>query len=101
MTDLGEAGGCEDAAAADVELAREGDRLPGLGDHRVALERTGASLPREVDGGTRERVADASAAETDPGDEAGHGPDAVVGLVLGASRPGDEGLEQQSWVGGA
>ena len=25
MTDLGEPGGCEDAAAADVELAREGD----------------------------------------------------------------------------
>src|SRR5687768_7373288 len=101
MTDLGEPGGCEDAAAADVELAGERDRLSGLGDHRVALEGAGAPRPREVDGGTRERRADAPAAEAGAGDEAGHGPDAVVGLVLGASRPGNEGLEQQTWIGGA
>ena len=49
-------------------------------DHRVALEGTGAAFPGEVDGGARERTADAAASETRAGDEAGHGPDAGVGL---------------------
>ena len=93
MTDLGEPGRLEDAAAADMELT-PGDLLPGLRDHRVTLERTGAALPGEVDGGARERTADASAAEVGAGHEAGHGPDAVVGLVLVASDPWGAGSEQ-------
>src|SRR3990170_2677519 len=87
-TDLGEPGGGEDAAAADVELS-PGDLLAGLRDHRVALESTGAALPREVDSGARERVADAAAAISRADDEAGHGPDRVVGLVLVPAFPGD------------
>ena len=78
-----------------------GDFLPGLSDHRVALERTGAALPREIDGGARERTADAAAPEARAGDEARHRPDAVVGLVLGAALPRDAGLEQQARIGGA
>lgn len=70
MTDLGEPGGGEDAAAADVELS-PGDLLPGLRDHRVALEGTGAALTGEVDGGARERTADPAAPEAGAGDEAG------------------------------
>jgi hypothetical protein len=101
MTDLGEPGGGEDAAASDMELAQQRDGLPGLGDHRVALERTGAAFPREVDGGARECTADPAAPEAGAGDEAGHGPDAVVGLVLGSALPGDTGLEQQTRIGGA
>src|SRR3990172_1640704 len=68
-TDLGEPCGGEDAAAADVGLS-PGDLLPGLRDHRVALEGTGAALPREVDSGVRERTADAATAEARAGDEA-------------------------------
>ena len=64
-----------------------GDVLPGLGDHRVALEGAGAALPGEVDGGAGERPADPAAAEAGAGDEAGDGPDAVVGLVLRPARP--------------
>ena len=37
--------------------------LPGLGDHRVALEGAGAAFAREVDGGARECAADAAATE--------------------------------------
>ena len=94
-TDLGEAGGGEDAAAADMELS-PGDLLAWLRAHRVALEGTGAALSREVDGGVRELAADAAAPEARARDEAGHGPDAVVGLVLRLARPGDAGLEQQA-----
>src|ERR687891_1250103 len=47
--DLGEPGGGEDAAAANVELSL-GDLLPWPRDHRVALEGTGAALAGEVDG---------------------------------------------------
>src|SRR5207253_7635743 len=86
MTDLGEPGRLEAAAAADMELT-PGDLLPGLGDHRVALERTGAALPGELDGGARERTTDAAAAEVLAGEEAGHGPEAVVGLVFRPARP--------------
>src|SRR5262245_31285302 len=71
--DLGEAGGGEDAAAADVELA-PGDLLPWLGEHRVALEGTGAALAGEVDGRAGERAADPAAPEARAGDEAGHRP---------------------------
>src|SRR3990172_3497929 len=99
-TDLGEAGGGEDAAAADMELS-PGDLLAWLRAHRVALEGTGAALSREVAGGVRELAADAAAPEARARDEAGHGPDAVVGLVLRSARPGDAGLEQQARVAGA
>ena len=77
------------------------DLLPGLRDHRIALERTGAALAGEADGGVRERTADAAAAEARAGDEARHGPHAVVGLVLRPPLPRDAGLEQQARVGGA
>ncbi len=53
VADLREAGGLEDAPAADVDLA-PGDLLAGLRDHRVALEGAGAAFPGEVDGGARE-----------------------------------------------
>jgi hypothetical protein len=48
--------------AADMELGPR-DLLSRLRDHRVALERTGAPLPRDVEGGPRERTADPAAAE--------------------------------------
>ncbi len=87
MTDLVEARVGEDAATADMELASR-DLLPGLRDHRVALEGSGAALSREVDGGARKRTTDTAAPEVRAGDEAAHGPDAVVGLVLRSARPG-------------
>ena len=79
-----------------MQLSDQVDHVPRPGDHRIALEGTGAVLPCEVDSGPRERTADALTAEARAGDEAGHGPDAPVGLVLVSARPRDEGLEQQS-----
>src|SRR5262249_32837464 len=99
VTDLGEAGGGEYAAAADMELSPR-DLLPGLRDHRVALEGTGAPLPREVEGRARERIADALAPETRPGDETGQSPGAGVSNVFGSPRPRDAGA-QQAHVGDA
>ena len=72
-----------------------------LRDHRIALEGAGAALAGEADGGARERTADAAAAEARAGDEAGHGPHAVVGLVLRPPLPRHAGLEQQARVGRA
>ena len=95
--DLAEARIGKDAAAADVELSQE-PSLRGLVDHRVALDGAGAALAREVDCGACERTADSAAAEARAGDEAGHRPDAVVGLVLVSAFPGDTGLEQQPRV---
>jgi hypothetical protein len=60
--DLGEPGGREDAAAADMELSQH-DLLPGLREHRVALEGTRAAFPRELDGRARERTVDPAAPE--------------------------------------
>ena len=80
-----EPGGDEDAATADVELT-PGDLLPRLGDHRVALEGTSAAFTRELDGRERERTADTAAPKTRARHEAGHGPDAGVGLVLGSAQ---------------
>ena len=97
MTDLGETGVGEDAAAADMELS-PGDLPAGLRDHRVALERAGASVPREVDGGTRKCTADAATAEAGAGDEAGHRPHALVGLVFRSALPGNASLEQEARV---
>jgi hypothetical protein len=96
VTHLGEAGGGEAAAAANVELLHE-EVLP-LRDHRVALEGTRAAFTGEVDGGARERTADPAAPVPRTGGEAGHGPDAVVGLVFGSARPGDAA---EAYVGGA
>jgi len=98
-TDLGKPGSGKDAAAADMKLP-PGDLLPGLRDHRIALESTGAASPREVGGSVRKRTAYAATPETRAGDEAGHGPDAVVGLVFRSVRPGNAGV-QQAHVGGA
>jgi hypothetical protein len=97
MADLGEPGVGENAAAADMELT-PGDLLPGLRDHRVALERTGTPLTGEVDGSARERTADTSPPEARAGDETGRRPDAFVGLVFRSARPGDTA---QAHVGGA
>jgi hypothetical protein len=71
MTDLVEPGGGEDAAAADMELS-PGDVLPGLRDHRVALERSRAALSREVDRGACKRAADAAPPETRAGGDSAH-----------------------------
>jgi hypothetical protein len=60
--DLGESGVDEDASAADVELTPD-DVLPGLREHRVALEGTRAALASEVNGGAREGTADPAAPE--------------------------------------
>src|SRR5262249_49233747 len=100
MAGLGEPGGGEDAAAAHVELV-PGDRLAGLRDHRVALERTGAATPGEVDGGPCERGADAPASEPGASEDAGHRPDGVVALVLPAALPGDAVVPQQAGVSSA
>ena len=53
MSDLGETGGGEDAAAADVELDRH-DVVSGFGDHRIALDRARAAFACEVDSGARQ-----------------------------------------------
>ena len=95
--DLGEAGVGEHALGADVELL--GDHV--LRGHRVALDGAGAARAGEVHRGARERPADAALAEARAGEEAGHGPDAVVGLVLRAALPGDAVVAQQARVGGA
>src|SRR5512145_1420166 len=100
MAHLGEPGGFEDASGADVDLA-PGDVLPGRREDRIALERTGAAVPREIDGRPRERVADPASPEAGTGDEARDRPDAVVELVLGAPLPGDAVVAQQARVGAA
>ena len=99
MAHLLETGVGEDAAAADVQLAR-GDVLTRLQEHRVALERSGAAAPCEVDGGLNERPADPSAAVSGPGEDARHGPHAGVGLVLRTTLPGNPVDAQQARVGG-
>ncbi len=55
-------------------------------------------MPCEVDGGAREGTADAAAPEARADGEAGHGPDAVIGLVPRSARPGDA---TEAHVGGA
>ena len=82
-----------------LHLAR-GDVLTRFHEHRVAFERPGAAAAREVDGGPNEGPADPSAAVPGPGENARHGPDAGVGLVLGAALPGNPIDAQQARVGG-
>ena len=94
---LGEPGGGEDASAADVELSPD-DLLPRLRDHRIAFDGTGTALPCEVDGRTRERTAEAAAPEAHASDEAGHGPDAVVGRVFIAAAPRNAGAQQRTYA---
>ena len=50
MADLRESGVGEDAAAADVHLA-PGDVLTRFNEQRIAFERPGAAIAREVDCG--------------------------------------------------
>src|ERR687897_2637752 len=76
--DLGETGIGEHAFGPDVELLQD-HVLRGDG---VALDGPGAALAGEVDGGARECPADAALPEARAGEEAGHGPDAVVNPVL-------------------
>src|SRR5688572_13059677 len=97
MADLDEPGVGEDAAAADMQLA-PGDLLAGLGDHRIGLERTSAALARERDGGGHERASDPATPVARACREAGHGPDAVVVLVL-TPLPQRETLARQTRVG--
>ena len=72
---------------ADVELLQDHVRR---GD-RVGLEGARAAVAGEVDRGARERSADAPLPEARAGEQAGHRPDAVVGLVLVAARPTGRG----------
>ena len=58
-------------------------------DRQVRLKCPGAALPREVDGASRQRVADAMAPVAWPDREAGHRPDGLVRLVLVPALPGD------------
>ena len=89
-TDLDEAGCGENAGGADVlELA----------EVWIALQRAGAALPGEVDGGAGECSADTAASKAGPGDKAGHRPHAVIGLVFGSTGPGDGTVAQQARVG--
>src|SRR5918995_511243 len=95
--DLGETGLGEYAFGPDVELLQ--DHV--FRGHGVALDGAGAALAGEVHRGTRECPTDAALPEARAGDEAGHRPDAVVGLVLGATLPGDAVGAHQARVAGA
>ena len=56
---------------------------PGDVRYRIALDRACAAAPRDSRRSTRASACeDATAAEARAGEHAGHGPDAVVGLVL-------------------
>src|SRR3954454_7734966 len=84
--DLDEAGGGEDARAADVDLVPR-DPLLRLREDRVRLERAGAAAARVLDGRPGERVRDAAAAEAGSHEDARRRPDALVRLVLVAALP--------------
>src|SRR5204862_7029007 len=83
--ELGETGVGEHAGGADVEFIDDGL----LRRHRIALESAGATLLGEVDRGAGQCRRDAPLAEAGARDEAGHGPDAAVGLVLISIVPRD------------
>jgi hypothetical protein len=101
--DLGEPGVGEGPHRADVELLLDGVG----GGHRVALERSGAALAGVGDSGQGQRAADTPPAVPGSGEEAGHGPDAVVGTVLVAAHPdspaavADQTLVGRAWLDGA
>jgi len=59
------------------------------GDDRVALDRSGATIPGEAHGGPRQRAAHAALAKPPADEETRDGPDSVVGLVLIAALPRD------------
>src|SRR5438067_835770 len=63
-TDLSEPGRSEDVEVADVQLA-PGHILSALGDHGIALQRTGSALTGEVNRSACKRIAQAAAAEPD------------------------------------
>ena len=98
MADLGEAGGSERVAAPDVDRV-PADPLPGLREQRVALDRTGAAAPRKGDCRARQRVSDTPAAEAGAGEDARHGPDAAVGLVLVPALPRNAVVADKADVG--
>src|SRR5215211_2197418 len=87
MADLGESGSLEDVAAARVELLQQGELLPRHGEHRVALERSGAAVSGEVDRRAHERTADAPLSKSGTREDARHRPHAVVGLVFVPALP--------------
>src|SRR5215472_17296099 len=88
-----EPGVSEDAPAAHVQLA-PGDLRTWFSDHRVALNRAGATLTRELHRDRRERTADAAMPELGAGDEARRCTDAVVVFGLAALLPRDPGARE-------
>src|SRR6202034_892280 len=79
--DLGEASVGEDLDGADMQLA-PGDLPARPGAHGVALKGVRAALPRVADRRGGQGVADAALAVPLADDEAGHGPDPLVLLIL-------------------
>lgn len=90
-----ETGGGEHADRADVEFS-EDDFL--RRHHRVSLNCAGATLSGEIHRRTGQRRRDALPAKASARDEAGHGPDAAVGLVLRSPLPWDAVVTEQARV---
>src|SRR5687768_12607956 len=80
-----------------MELA-PGDVLARSREHRVSLERPSPAFAREVNGRSSQRVADAAAPESRSGEDAGHRPCALVGLVLRSALPRDAEDTQKALV---
>jgi hypothetical protein len=68
--------------------------------HRVRLDGPGSPLAGEVHRGTRESATDAALAKTHAGEQAGHRPDAGVGLVLLAALPRHAGVADAACTAG-
>lgn len=97
VADLGEPGCRKGARGTDVQLL--GDHFRGV--DRICLDGARAALPGEVDGHLGEDAADTLSPEACPCEQAGHRPNAVVGLVLGPVLPGNAVVAQQALVGSA
>src|SRR5262245_29393725 len=72
-----------------------------LRDDGIALDGAGAAFAGEVGRGPRQSPADTAFPESDAGEEAGHSPDAGVGLVFVAALPGDPEDAREAGVGRA
>ena len=73
---------------------------PRVVQHRVRLERASTATASEGDRSSRERIGDSPASEPGADEDAGHGPDGPVGLVLCPALPGDAVVAHQPAVGG-